>query len=264
MTRTIDLNADAGESYGAWTLGDDAALFPLLSSVNIACGFHAGDPETMLEAVALAGRHGLGIGAHPSYPDLPGFGRRILEAAPEQVYADTLYQISALSGMVKVAGLSLQHVKAHGALSTRAWTHAPTAAAIAQAARDFDPTLPLLVLPATELEHQARALGVPVVLEAFPERAYLQDGRLAPRSLPGSSIHDPAEAARRAVMMATQGRVEAIDGGFFVFDQNRHFEVDSLCIHGDNPNAVNIARAVREALEQAGVEVRSFAQSRLT
>ena len=148
-------------------MGDDAALFSLLSSVNVACGFHAGDPLTMQQTVALAGQRGLGIGAHPSYPDLPGFGRRILDASPEQVYADTLYQISALSGMAKAAGLALQHVKAHGALSTRAWTHAPTAQAIAQATRDFDSALPLLVLPATELEHQARALGVPVVLETF-------------------------------------------------------------------------------------------------
>lgn len=254
MTRTsIDLNADAGESYGAWTLGDDARLFPLLSSVNVACGFHAGDPPTMQRTVALAQQHGLGLGAHPSYPDLPGFGRRILEADPDQVYADTLYQISALAGMVRAAGMALQHVKAHGALSTRAWTHAPTAAAIAGATRDFDPALPLMVLPATLLETEARRLGVPVVLETFPERAYLHDGRLAPRSMPGSSIHDPAEAARRAVMMATQGRIEAIDGGFFEFD------VDSLCIHGDNPNAVQIARAVRDALEGAGVQVRTFA-----
>lgn len=254
MTRTsIDLNADAGESYGAWTLGDDTHLLPLLSSVNVACGFHAGDPLTMQRTVALAQQHGLGIGAHPSYPDLPGFGRRILEADPDQVYADTLYQISALAGMAKVAGMPLQHVKAHGALSTRAWTHAPTAAAIAGATRDFDPSLPLMVLPATLLETEARRLGVPVVLETFPERAYLHDGRLAPRSMPGSSIHDPAEAARRAVMMATQGRIEAIDGGFFEFD------VDSLCIHGDNPNAVQIARAVRDALEGAGVQVRTFA-----
>ncbi len=254
MSRTIDLNADAGESYGAWTLGDDAALFPLLSSVNIACGFHAGDPLTMQGALALAQQHKLGIGAHPSYPDLAGFGRRIMEAAPEQVYADTLYQISALSGMAQARGTRLQHVKAHGALSTRAWTHAPTAAAIAQATRDFDPRLPLLVLPATELETQARALGVPVVLETFPERAYLRDGRLAPRSMAGSSIHDPEEAARRAVMMVLEGLIEAVDGGFF------ECQVDSLCIHGDNPNAVQIAHAIREALEDVGVTVRSFAQ----
>ncbi len=252
MNRTIDLNADAGESYGAWTIGDDAALFPLLSSVNVACGFHAGDPLTIQKAIALAKQHGLGVGAHPSYPDLPGFGRRILDAAPEQVYADVLYQVSALAGICRAAGVPLRHVKAHGALSTRAWTHAPTAAAIAQATRDFDSLLPLVVLPATLLETEARQLGLPVILETFPERAYLQDGRLAPRSLPGSSIHDPQEAARRALMMVQEGRIEAIDGGFF------EFEVDTLCIHGDNPNAVQIAQAVRAALEAGGVQIRPF------
>ena len=252
MNRTIDLNADAGESYGAWTIGDDAALFPLLSSVNVACGFHAGDPLTIQKAIALAKRHGLGVGAHPSYPDLPGFGRRILDAAPDQVYADVLYQVSALAGMCRAAGVPLRHVKAHGALSTRAWTHAPTAAVIAQATRDFDPRLPLVVLPATLLETEARRLGLPVILETFPERAYLQDGRLAPRSLPGSSIHDPQEAARRALMMVQEGRIEAIDGGFFAF------EVDTLWIHGDNPNAVQITQAVRTALEAGGVQIRPF------
>ena len=250
MNRTIDLNADAGESYGAWTIGDDAALFPLLSSVNVACGFHAGDPLTIQKAIALAKQHGLGVGAHPSYPDLPGFGRRILDAAPDQVYADVLYQVSALGGMCRAAGVPLRHVKAHGALSTRAWTHAPTAAAIVQATRDFDSLLPLVALPATLLETEARRLGLPVILETFPERAYLQDGRLAPRSLPGSSIHDPQEAARRALMMVQEGRIEAIDGGFF------EFEVDTLCIHGDNPNAVQIAQAVRAALEAGGVQIR--------
>ncbi|WP_424952724.1 LamB/YcsF family protein [Deinococcus sp.] len=252
MKTAIDLNADAGESYGAWTLGDDRALFPLLSSVNIACGFHAGDPLTIQGAILLARSHGLGIGAHPGYPDLPGFGRRLLEATPDQVYADVLYQVSALAGMARAAGVRLSHVKAHGALSTRAWTHAGTAEAIARATRDVHPELPLMVLPATLLEAEARALGVPVLLEAFPERAYLGDGRLAPRSLPGSSIHDPAEAARRAVMMVVEGRTEAIDGGHF------EFEVDTLCIHGDNPNAVQIARAVRSALEARGVQIRPF------
>ena len=252
MSTSIDLNADAGESYGAWTMGDDAALFPYLSSVNVACGFHAGDPLTIRATVERAKAHGLGIGAHPSYPDLPGFGRRVLEATPEQVYADVLYQISALGGMCRAAGVPLRHVKAHGALSTRAWTHPPTAAAIAQATRDFAAGLPLVVLPSTPLESEARALGVPVVLETFPERAYLRDGRLAPRSLPGSSIHNPQEAARRAVMMVKEGRIGAIDGGFF------EFETNTLCIHGDNPNAVQIARAVRNALEAGGIQIRPF------
>lgn len=248
----IDLNADVGESFGAWTLGHDEALFPLLSSANVACGFHAGDPLTMQATLKLARQFGVGVGAHPGFPDRVGFGRRIMEATPEQVYADVLYQVSALAGMAASLGLPLRHVKAHGALSTRAWTHAPTAEAIAQATRDFHPALPLVVLPATLLESDARKLGVPVVLETFPERAYLRDGRLAPRSMPGSSIHDPQEAARRAVTMVKEGHVEALDGGFF------EFQVDTLCIHGDNPNAVEIARAVRAALEAEGIEIRAF------
>ena len=256
MNPTIDLNADAGESFGAWTLGDDEALFGSLSSVNIACGFHAGDPLTIQAAIARAKRYGLGIGAHPSYPDLAGFGRRVLDADPEQVYADVLYQIAAVGGMARAAGTALRHVKAHGALSTRAWTHAPTAAAIARATQGFSPLLPLLVLPATLLESEARKLGVPVVREAFPERAYLQNGQLAPRSMPGSSLHDPQDVARRAVMMTTERRVEAIDGGFFEFGEAG---VGSLCIHGDNPNAPALARAVRKALEGAGVGVAAFA-----
>lgn len=252
MTLRVDLNADAGESYGAWTLGDDPRLFPLLSSVNVACGFHAGDPLTMWRTLALARQHGLNVGAHPGYPDRVGFGRRVIESTPEQDHADTLYQIAALQGVARAAGMTLSHVKAHGALSTRAWTHAPTAAAIAQATLDAAPGLPLVVLPATLLEREARRLNVPVVLETFPERAYLRDGRLAPRSLPGSTIHDPQEAARRAVQLVTEGRVEALDGGSF------ECHTDTLCIHGDNPNAVEIARAVRAALVASGVTVAPF------
>lgn len=248
----VDLNADAGESFGPWTLGDDAALFASLTSVNVACGFHAGDPLTIGRTLALAREHGLGVGAHPGYPDRVGFGRRIVEASPEEEYADTLYQVAALRGMASAAGLNLRHVKAHGALSTRAWTHAPTAGAVARATRDAAPGRPLVVLPTTQLETQARELGVPVVLELFPERAYLRDGRLAPRSLPGSSIHDPAQAARRAVAMVTRGEVEALDGGVF------RARPDTLCIHGDNPRAAEIARAVRAALEAEGVTLRAF------
>ena len=247
---TVDLNADAGESFGPWAMGDDAALFGSLTSVNVACGFHAGDPLTIRRTLELAQGYGLGVGAHPGSPDRVGFGRRIVEATPEEEYADTLYQIAALQGMARAGGVTLRHVKPHGALSTRAWTHAPTAEAVARATRDLG--LPLVALPATLLETEARRLGVPVVLELFPERAYLRDGRLAPRSLPGSSIHDPQEAARRAVMMVTQGRVEALDGGFF------EARPDTLCIHGDNPQAPAIARAVRAALEAEGVTLRAF------
>lgn len=249
----IDLNADAGESFGPWQMGNDQDLFDFISTVNVACGFHAGDPLTMLKTLELAKRKGIAVGVHPGYPDLVGFGRRVMAATPEQVYADVLYQIGALEPFVRRVGLQLKHVKAHGALSNHAWADAPTAAAIARATRDYDPALPLMVLPGTHLEAEAKKLGVPMVIEAFPERAYLNNGQLAPRSMKGSSIHDPKEAARRAVAMVKQGRVEAIDGGWVEMPG-----VQSLCIHGDNPQAVEIARAVRQALEAEGIGVQTF------
>jgi 5-oxoprolinase (ATP-hydrolysing) subunit A len=250
----IDLNADAGESFGAWKLGDDEALFDFISTVNVACGFHAGDPLTMQRTLELAKRKQVAVGAHPGYPDLVGFGRRVMAATPEQVYADVLYQISALAGFAKVAGLPLRHVKAHGALANESWKNAETAHAIAKATRDFDANLPLMVLPGTLLETEALKLAVPIVLEAFPERAYLKNAQLAPRSLPGSSIHDPTEAARRAVLMVKEKRIEALDGGWV------DLRVQSLCIHGDNPRAVEIAKTVRQALEAEGITIQTFSQ----
>jgi 5-oxoprolinase (ATP-hydrolysing) subunit A len=248
----IDLNADAGESFGPWKLGNDAALFDQISTVNVACGFHAGDPLTMRRTLELARDKGVQVGAHPGYPDLVGFGRRVIAASNDEVHADTLYQIGALEGFARLIGTPLRHVKAHGALSNRAWEDAATAKAVAQATRDWNPTIPLVVLPGTHLETEAIKLHVPVILEAFPERAYLQNGQLAPRSMQGSSIHDPAETARRAVMMVTRGKIETIDGGWFAL------QPQTLCIHGDNPHAVEIARHVRQALEAQGVKIERF------
>jgi 5-oxoprolinase (ATP-hydrolysing) subunit A len=250
----IDLNADAGESFGAWALGNNEALFDFVSTVNVACGFHAGDPLTMKRTLELAKNKKVEVGAHPGYPDLVGFGRRALAATPKQVYADVLYQLGAFQGFANVAGLQVRHVKAHGALANESWKNEGTARAIAQATKDFDANLPLMVLPGTLLETQARKLKMSIVLEAFPERAYLKNAQLAPRSMEGSSIHDPSEAARRAVMMVTEKRIEAIDGGWIDLD------VQSLCIHGDNPNAVEIARAVRQALEAEGIAIKNFTQ----
>lgn len=249
----IDLNADAGESFGPWQMGNDEALFDYISTVNVACGFHAGDPLTMQKTLELAKQKGVAVGAHPGYPDLVGFGRRIMAATPEQVYADVLYQIGALEPFVRRVGLKLKHVKAHGALSNHAWADAATSAAIVQATRDYDANLPLMVLPGTHLQSEAGKLNVPMVIEAFPERAYLKNGQLAPRSMQGSSIHDPKEAARRAVQMVKDARVEAIDGGWFEMPG-----VQSLCIHGDNPHAVEIAGAVKGALEAEGIKVQTF------
>lgn len=248
----VDLNADAGESFGNWKLGRDEALFPLISSVNVACGFHAGDPLTIKHTLALAQKTGLAVGAHPGFPDLVGFGRRELAATPDEVYADVLYQVGALSAFLKVVGIPLHHVKPHGALYNRATKDPQTARAIAQAVKDFDPRVPLVVLPGTPLESEAQELGLSTVAEAFPERGYSRDGRLAPRGSAGAWIHDPAEAARRAVQMVLKGQVEAVEGGLVPV------RAQTLCIHGDNPQAVEIAKAVREALLAEGVAIQSY------
>ena len=248
---TIDLNADAGESYGAWTLGQDAALFGFLSSVNIACGFHAGDPKMILQTLELAEEHGLAIGAHPGFPDLIGFGRREMNLEPDQIYADVLYQIAALTGMVQTQGLKLHHVKAHGALYNQAARNLSTAKAIAKAVHDFDPSLPFVGLPNSMLQAAAAEYDLRFISEAFPERGYVDSGQLAPRSLKGSSIHDPELAAARAVQMA-KGRIETLEGHML------EIAPQTLCIHGDNPNVVAIATAVREALEQAGFTVGTY------
>ena len=248
----VDLNVDAGESYGTFTYGHDREIFPLVTSVNLACGFHGGSPTRIREAVALAKAHGVAVGAHPGFPDLVGFGRRDMALSPEEVYADLLYQIGALYAFLKTEGLSLHHVKPHGALYLRACRDRETARAIAEAVKAFDPEVPLVVLPGTVYEEEARRAGLRVVLEAFPERAYLRNGQLAPRSLPGSWISDPKEAARRALRMVLERKVEALDGG------EVEVKAETLCIHGDNPNAPEVALAVRKALEEAGIEVRPF------
>jgi 5-oxoprolinase (ATP-hydrolysing) subunit A len=247
----IDLNADAGESFGAWQLGADAELFPLLSSINIACGFHAGDPSTILRTLELAAKNKLAIGAHPGYPDLLGFGRREMKLERNQIYADVLYQISALEGMARTQGLALHHMKAHGAMYNQAATNMTLARAIANAAYDFDATLPFVGLPNSCLEKAAQEFGLPFVPEAFPERAYVGTGQLAPRNMICSSIVEPEIAAARAVSMA-QGIIETLEA------TTLEVQVKTLCIHGDNPNAVNIAKAVRIALEDAGFQVRTY------
>ena len=250
--KQVDLNADAGESFGRWRLGNDEELFPLITSANLATGFHAGDPRVMLKSVRLAKKHGVAVGAHPGFPDLVGFGRRDLAASPEEVYTDVLYQIGALSAFLKLEGLPLHHVKPHGALYLRMLRDKETALAVAQAVKDYDEELPLVLLGNTLMEEAAKEVGVRYVREAFPDRAYLSDGRLAPRSMEGALIKDPKRAAERAVEMVLEGEVEALDGG------RVKVEAETLCIHGDNPEAVDIARAVREALEAHGVQIRPF------
>jgi UPF0271 protein len=249
---TIDINIDAGESFGAWSMGDDAGTFPYATSVNLACGFHGGDPASMFAAARLALEHGLAIGAHPGLPDLVGFGRRALQVTPEQAYGDVVYQVGALAGVLRVLGGTLHHVKLHGAFSTHVSEDPAVADGVLRAVRDFDPALPLVVVPGSQLARAADELGHPSVHEGFPERGYAPNGLLARRGTPGAVITDVDEAARRAVRMAVEGSVDAIDG------TPVSFRPRTLCIHGDNPHAASIAAAVRAALEAAGVELAAF------
>ena len=248
----VDLNADVGESLGPWAMGDDAALIPLVSSVNIACGFHAGDPATMERTVALAVAAGAAIGAHPGYPDLAGFGRRDLAMSPADLEAAVVYQVGALAAFAGAAGSKLHHVKAHGALYNRAAVDPGTAAAVARAVRRCSAELVLVGLAGSELLAAGEAEGLRVAAEAFPDRAYELDGTLRSRSLPGSLLTDSAAIAERAVVMARDGLVRAVDG------TARSVRPSTLCLHGDTPGAVEHARAVRAALEAAGIAVRAL------
>jgi UPF0271 protein len=250
---TIDLNVDAGESFGAWSMGDDVALFAEVSSANLACGFHAGDPGTIRTSLAAAIEAGVAIGAHPGLPDLVGFGRRPLTMTPQQVLDDTLYQLGAMYAFVRAAGVELHHVKPHGALNTAvAESSDEHAEAIVEAVRSFDRSLPVVAIASSRLQRAAERLGQPVVAEAFPDRGYAPDGSLARRGTPGAIIHDAELAASRAVRMALKGTVEAIDGTVV------ELAAGTLCIHGDNPGSVATARAIRAALEREGVSIRAF------
>jgi len=249
----IDLNVDAGESFGAWRMGDDAALFAEVSSANLACGFHAGDPGTIRTSLAKAIEAGVAIGAHPGLPDLVGFGRRPLTQTPQQVRDDTLYQLGAMYAFVRAAGATLHHLKPHGALNTAvAESSDEHADAIVTAVREFDPDLPIIAIAGSRLHRAGARASHAVIAEGFPDRGYAADGSLAKRGTSGALIHDPDEAAARAVRMALDGTVEAIDGT--VVD----VRPGSLCIHGDNPNSVPTAKAIRVALEHAGVTIRAF------
>lgn len=243
----IDLNADVGESFGAWSAGEDDELIPLVTSVNVACGVHAGDPETIDRTVRLAAGLGIAIGAHPGYPDLAGFGRRAMDLAPDEIEASVLYQIGAVAAFARAAAVPLRHVKAHGALYNRAAREPAAATAIARAIRRFDPTLVMVGLAASALLDAGRDAGLPVAAEAFADRAYEADGSLRPRSRPDALIADPHAAAAQAVGIVRDGRVRAIDRTVVAI------RADTICIHGDAAGAAARARAVRAALESAGV-----------
>ena len=246
----MDLNADLGESFGRWSLGDDDRLVAHLTSANLACGFHAGDFRVMETTVALCRRAGVAVGAQPGYPDLLGFGRRPMPFEPDEVESLVRYQIGALEAFCRANGVEMQHVKPHGALYNQAATDPALAAAIARAVGRFSRELLLYGLASSQPMAAAAAdAGLRFVPEAFADRAYLADGTLQPRSEVGSLVTDPAAAAARAVTIATEGGVEAVDG------KRVTIRAESLCCHGDTPGAVSIAAAVRRALETAGVTV---------
>jgi 5-oxoprolinase (ATP-hydrolysing) subunit A len=242
----VDLNCDLGEGFGDWRMGDDGAMLRVVSTVNVACGFHA-------ETFAAARQAGVAIGAHPSYPDLQGFGRRQLPYSPREIERLIAYQLGAAMGVAALAGHRITHVKAHGALANRATEDAPAADAIARAVKSVDPKLMILAIAGTEIERAAERLGMRAAREIFADRAYTRAGNLVPRSEPGAVIHDPKLAAARVLAMLGAGAIIAEDGTKIPVG------IDSICVHGDTPGAVAMALAVRHALTGAGYELRAFA-----
>ena len=248
----VDLNCDMGESFGNWTIGDDAAILPFVSSVNIACGFHAGDPSVMRVTVQAAAAHHVAVGAHPGLPDLAGFGRREMAVSPQAVYDMTSYQIGALRGIARAAGVTVKHIKPHGALYNMAAVHSPIADAIALAVRDTDGSLTLVALSGSCLIDAGRAAGLRTASEVFADRNYMPDGTLVPRSAPNAIVNDVDEAAARAVRMVQSHRVTAIDGSDVTV------LAETICIHGDAPYAALFAQRIRVALAAANIAVLSI------
>jgi UPF0271 protein len=249
----IDLNSDVGESFGRWTLGDDAALMLLITSANVACGFHAGDPSTLRRTCAAAAEHGVAVGAQVGYRDLAGFGRRFIDIEPAELTDEVIYQIGALQALATASGTTVQYVKPHGALYNAIVHHREQAAAVVEAVRAVDPTLPLLGLPGSAVLELADAAGLRTVREAFADRAYTPEGTLVSRRQPGAVLHDPEQVAARMVRLVTEGVITAVDGNDVTVT------ADSICVHGDSPGAVDMARHVRTALERAGLTIGAFA-----
>jgi len=252
MNRLIDLSADVGESYGSWRMGDDAALLPTLSSANVACGYHAGDPTLMRRTVELCRDHDVAVGAHPSFPDRVGFGRRTLQMSHDELYCDVVYQVGALYGFARAAGVPVGHVSPHGRLGNLVVTDEAYAAPVLEAVAAVDPSLAVVTYSGV-LERLARERGMRVALMAFPDRAYEEDGTLVSREQPGSVLHDPDVIAERARRMVETGTVEAHTGAGVELD------FDTLLLHGDNAGSVAAALHVRAALEAAGVTVAPLA-----
>ncbi|HLB44035.1 MAG TPA: 5-oxoprolinase subunit PxpA [Candidatus Limnocylindrales bacterium] len=248
----IDLNADVGESFGAYTVGHDRGLMRSITSASISAGFHAGDPSVLRETIRLAVAHGVAVGAHPGFPDLAGFGRRALTVSAREAEDFILYQIAAVAGVAAAEGARLRHVKAHGALYTMAAADTELAQALARAVAAFDRSLILFVLPRSEMERAAGRLGLHVAREAFADRAYEPDGRLMDRQKAGSILHDATLVVDRAVRLATEGTVAAVDGSTLRVDAG------TICVHGDTPGADQLAARIRSGLEAAGVRVQAI------
>lgn len=250
--RTIDLNSDLGEGYGAWSMGDDPAMLEIVSSANIACGFHAGDPLTIRATVTAAAARGVAVGAHVSYPDRVGFGRRAMDVTPAELTADVIYQIGALQGIARAARTRVAYVKPHGALYNTIATDARQADAVIAAIREIDPALVLMGLAGTPILKRAADAGLATVAEAFGDRAYAPDGQLVSRRQPGAVLHDPEAVAARMLRLATEGVIEAIDGSTL------RLKADSICVHGDSAGAVEMARRIRETLVAGGIAIAPF------
>lgn len=250
----MDLNADLGESFGVWQVSDDLAMLDVITSANIACGGHAGDPSTMRRVTEAAARRGVAVGAQVAYRDLHGFGRRRIDYAFEDLRDELLAQIGALDAFCRVAGVPLRYVKPHGALYNAVVTDEYQAAAVVAAVREYDPALPVLCLPGSVLAGLAAGAGLRAVSEGFADRGYLPTGELVPRSEPDALVTDAAQVAERAVRMAGKGEVVAVDGSVVPA------LVESICVHGDTPGAVTLARRVRDALAAAGLPPRHFTQ----
>jgi UPF0271 protein len=252
--KTIDLNCDMGEGLGAWKMGDDAALLDQVTSANIACGYHAGDPATIHRTVELALDKGVAVGAHPSLPDLQGFGRRRMDVSASEAYDMVLYQIGALAAFATACGGKLAHVKPHGALYNMAAKDGKIARAIARAVKDFDPGLVLFGLAGSELVRAGEQAGLTTANEVFADRTYQSDGSLTPRTQPGAILHDVSASIVQVKRMLEDGKVKSLDG------PDVAVQADTLCIHGDEPNAVEFARKIRQALAEAGVRVAPIAR----
>ena len=248
----IDLNSDLGEHYGSWRMGDDEAMLDVVTSANVACGFHAGDPKSILETVRLAARHRVAVGAHVAYPDLQGFGRRPMHLSRDELQADVMYQIGALQVLAAAVGTTVSHVKPHGALYNRIAFDEAEADAVISAVRTVNPDLALVCLAASPLIEQAEAAGLRVVPEAFADRAYEPSGALVSRRERGAVLRNAREVANRMLSLVQTGTVVAQNG------RSITLRAESICVHGDTPDAVNIARVVRSTLQNAGVVLTSF------